>query len=158
MPATVKVPILPPFVVAASISVALLLQLALPSTLPPLLRIGIVSRQDFTLVREPPTPPEHSAAAAAIARWLKQMLFHRAALAGRLTQSYLELEARIQATDPLCWHPCVRLAVAAPVLLGGLAFLRRARRELESHGVHPRFKPVAMLITSGPFSVTRNPM
>lgn len=44
MPAIVNVPILPPFVVAASTSVALLLQLFFPGTLPPLLRIGIVSR------------------------------------------------------------------------------------------------------------------
>ncbi len=51
-----------------------------------------------------------------------------------------------------------RLALAAPFVLGGLAFLRRARRELQSRGVHPRFRPVATLVTSGPFSISRNPM
>ena len=54
--------------------------------------------------------------------------------------------------------PNSRLLLSAPFVLGGVAFMQRARRELHSHGVHPRFKPVTNLVTTGPFSITRNPM
>lgn len=79
-----------------------------------------------------------------------------AARAGARAATALAAARGFNATPP---GHALRTALGAALLLASRALMAAARRELEAHGTHPRHgKPVTALVTSGPFSRTRNPL
>lgn len=143
MPAIARIPLglLPPIVVALSTLAALLLQTLYPLQL---LRLGVTWRcgawPDSRRNLEPPAP-----------QLPPPPLVHQRRPGWHLVPPGYSLLLPTRTT-------LTRLVLAAPFVLGGLQLLARARQELKRHGVHPRFKPVSTLVTSGPFRFTRNPM